>query len=181
MINFIDLFAGTGGIRLGMEQACDELGLPYQCVLSSEIDKHARDTYQINFGEYPQGDVREISEIPAFNFLLGGFPCQSFSYAGKQKGFGDTRGTLFFEIERLLKAHKPKAFLLENVRGLVSHDKGRTFKTIIQALEDLGYGVTYLLANCSNFGVPQNRVRIYWEDTVFLTGTPVFRLGCRML
>lgn len=144
-----------------MEQACDELGLPYQCVLSSEIDKHARDTYQINFGEYPQGDVREISEIPAFNFLLGGFPCQSFSYAGKQKGFGDTRGTLFFEIERLLKAHKPKAFLLENVRGLVSHDKGRTFKTIIQALEDLGYGVTYLLANSSNFGVPQNRVRIY--------------------
>ncbi len=161
MINFIDLFAGTGGIRLGMEQACDELGILNKCILSSEIDKNARETYQMNFGEYPLGDIREISDIPEFNFLLGGFPCQSFSYAGKQKGFGDTRGTLFFEIERLLKAHKPNAFLLENVRGLTSHDKGRTFKTIIQALEDLGYGVTYLLANSSNFGVPQNRVRIY--------------------
>lgn len=161
MVNFIDLFAGTGGIRLGIEQACDELGITHKCVLSSEIDKNARDIYQMNFGEYPKGDIHEVFDIPEFNFLLGGFPCQSFSYAGKQKGFGDTRGTLFFEIERLLKIHMPQAFLLENVRGLVTHDKGRTFRTIIQALENLGYGVTYLLANSSNFGVPQNRVRIY--------------------
>lgn len=146
---------------MGMEQACEELGIPYKCVFSSEIDKNARETYKINFGEYPQGDIRDISELPDFNFLLGGFPCQSFSYAGKQKGFGDTRGTLFFEIERLLRLYLPKAFLLENVRGLVTHDKGRTLKTIIQALEGLGYGVTYILANSSNYGVPQNRVRIY--------------------
>ncbi|MEI6915762.1 MAG: DNA (cytosine-5-)-methyltransferase, partial [Armatimonadota bacterium] len=100
-------------------------------------------------------------QIGHFEFLLAGFPCQPFSFAGKQRGFGDTRGTLFYEIERILTAYKPKAFLLENVRGLTSHDNGRTFKTIINALEKIGYGVTYLLLNSSNFGVPQNRVRIY--------------------
>lgn len=157
----IDLFAGTGGIRIGFEQACKELGINTECILSSEIDKKACETYQLNFGENPLGDIREIEQIKPFDILLAGFPCQPFSYAGKQKGFGDTRGTLFFEVERILKRHKPKAFLLENVRGLTTHDNGRTFKTIIMALEDLGYGVTYLLLNSSNFGVPQNRVRIY--------------------
>jgi DNA (cytosine-5)-methyltransferase 1 len=161
MIKFIDLFAGTGGIRIGMEQACEELGIENKCILSSEIDKSACETYEMNFGEYPQGDIHHIKNIQDYNFLLGGFPCQPFSYAGKQKGFGDTRGTLFYEIERLLKEQKPKAFLLENVRGLTTHDKGRTFKTIVKVLEDLGYGVNFLLLNSSNFGVPQNRVRVY--------------------
>ncbi|MCB9800571.1 MAG: DNA (cytosine-5-)-methyltransferase [Pseudomonadales bacterium] len=160
-LKFIDLFAGTGGIRIGFQQACKELGIDTECLLSSEIDKAACETYKLNFGEYPEGDIREIKKIPDFDFLLAGFPCQPFSYAGKQRGFGDTRGTLFFEIQRILKDHKPKAFLLENVRGLTTHDKGRTFKTIIGELESLGYGVTYLLLNSSNFGVPQNRVRIY--------------------
>ncbi len=160
-LKFIDLFAGTGGIRLGFEQACRELGIDTQCILSSEIDKHACETYKNNFGEEPNGDIRQITNVDKFDFLLAGFPCQPFSYAGKQRGFGETRGTLFFEIERLLKDHQPKAFLLENVRGLTTHDSGRTFKTIVKALEDLGYGVSYLLLNSSNFGVPQNRVRVY--------------------
>ncbi|QTR45249.1 DNA cytosine methyltransferase [Thiothrix litoralis] len=161
MMRFVDLFAGIGGIRLGFEQTMQALGIPCECVLSSEIDKHAQDTYALNFGEKPQGDIYAIQEFPEFDFLLAGFPCQPFSYAGKQQGFGDTRGTLFFQIERILRDYKPQGFLLENVRGLTTHDKGRTFKTIIQHLEALGYGVEYLLLNGSSFGIPQNRVRVY--------------------
>ncbi|MDJ1171454.1 DNA cytosine methyltransferase [Roseofilum sp. BLCC_M154] len=161
MIRFIDIFAGIGGMRLGFEKACNDFGVDCECVLSSEIDKKAIETYKLNFGQEPYGDIQKIDLVPNFDFLLAGFPCQPFSYAGKQKGFGDTRGTLFFEIERLLKSYQPKGFLLENVRGLTSHDKGRTFKTIIHRLEKLGYGVSYLLLNSSNFGVPQNRIRIY--------------------
>lgn len=160
-LKFIDLFAGTGGIRLAFENACQKFGIEAECILSSEIDKKACETYELNFNEKPQGDIREITKIEPFDVLLGGFPCQPFSYAGKQKGFGDTRGTLFFEIERLLKANSPRFFLLENVRGLTTHDNGRTFATIIKSLEDLGYAVKPLLLNSSNFGVPQNRVRIY--------------------
>lgn len=161
MIKFIDLFAGTGGIRLGFEQACQKLGLTTECVFSSEIDKNACASYELNFGHNPFSDVTKIDELPAFDFMLAGFPCQSFSYAGKRKGFGETRGTLFFEVERLLAKYKPKGFLLENVRGLTSHDQGRTFETIINSLKNLGYSVEYLLLNSSDFGVPQNRVRIY--------------------
>jgi DNA (cytosine-5)-methyltransferase 1 len=160
-LTFIDLFAGTGGIRIGFQDACHELGIETECILSSEIDSKACETYEMNFKETPKGDIRNIKNIKPFDVLLGGFPCQPFSYAGKQKGFGDTRGTLFFEIERLLKKYKPKFFLLENVRGLTTHDNGRTFATIIQALEKLNYGVNHLLLNSSNFGVPQNRVRVY--------------------
>lgn len=160
-LRFIDLFAGTGGIRIGFEQACKALGLVSRCVLSSEIDEKARETYEANFGDDPLGDIRKIDNLDPFDVLLAGFPCQPFSYAGKQKGFGDTRGTLFFEVERILKAHKPKYFMLENVRGLTTHDGGRTFATIIKSLEDLGYGVKHVLLNSSNFGVPQNRVRVY--------------------
>lgn len=161
MIKFVDLFAGIGGIRLGVEQACKEIGISSECVLSSEIDKKACETYELNFNENPYGDVRELSKIKDFDIMLAGFPCQTFSYAGKQMGFGDTRGTLFFEIERLLKENKPKAFILENVRGLITNDRGRTFKTILKLLENIGYGVSYVLLNSSNFNVPQNRVRIY--------------------
>ena len=133
-IRFIDLFAGTGGLRLGLEQAAHELGFETECILSSDIDKRSQETYEMNFGERPVGDIREIKEVKPFDILLGGFPCQPFSYAGKQRGFVDTRGTLFFEVERLLSEHAPEAFLLENVRGLTTHDGGRTFQTILQKL-----------------------------------------------
>ena len=161
MLRFVDLFAGIGGIRLGFEQAMWELGIDAQCVLSSEIDQRAQETYQLNFGERPQGDIYGINDFPPFDFMLAGFPCQPFSYAGKQQGFVDTRGTLFFEIERLLRDHRPMGFLLENVRGLTSHDQGRTFATIIEKLKALDYGVSFLILNSSNFGIPQNRVRVY--------------------
>lgn len=161
MIKYIDLFAGVGGIRLGVSQALSKNGIEARCVLSSEINEKACETYQLNFGEHPSGDVKLIDEVEPFDLLLGGFPCQPFSYAGKRMGFGDTRGTLFFEIERLLEKYRPKAFLLENVRGLYTHDEGRTFNTIMDKLHGLGYGTYDLLQNSSNFGVPQNRVRLY--------------------
>lgn len=161
MIKYIDLFAGVGGIRLGATSALKKQGIESQCVLSSEIDEKACETYQLNFSEYPSGDIRSITEIEPFDFLLAGFPCQPFSYAGKRQGFGDTRGTLFFEVERIINKYQPKAFLLENVRGLYTHDGGRTFETIISKLHGLGYGTYDMLLNSSDFGVPQNRVRLY--------------------
>ncbi len=161
MIKFIDLFAGTGGIRLGFEEACRKHGIKMECVYSSEIDKNACKSYELNFGENPFSDITKVSELPDFNFMLAGFPCQAFSYAGKRKGFGDTRGTLFFDVERLLKKYRPQGFLLENVRGLTTHDKGRTFETIVNSLKSLGYSIEYRLLNSSNFNVAQNRVRIY--------------------
>jgi DNA (cytosine-5)-methyltransferase 1 len=161
-VKFIDLFAGTGGMRLALEQVASAIGFESECVFSSEIDPDACETYRLNFKEISSGDIRQSSgEIPPFDFLLAGFPCQPFSYAGKRMGFGDTRGTLFFEIETILKAHKPKGFLLENVRGLTTHDGGKTLKTIIHSLNELGYATKYILCNSSNFGVPQNRVRVY--------------------
>ncbi|MCA3943972.1 DNA cytosine methyltransferase [Vibrio vulnificus] len=175
MLKFVDLFAGTGGIRLGFEQACSELKIETKCVFSSEIDKKAAKSYEKNFNENPLSDITQIDEkqLPDFDVLLAGFPCQAFSYAGKQKGFGDTRGTLFFDVERILQEKRPKYFLLENVRGLTTHDKGRTFQTIKESLEKLGYSVDYLLLNSSNFDVPQNRVRIYilgvLSDSISLT------------
>lgn len=154
----IDLFAGIGGIRLGFQ-------LTGQCqtVFSSEIDKFACKTYQANFGELPAGDITKIAsnEIPDHDILVGGFPCQAFSQAGKKLGFEDTRGTLFFEIARIIAAKRPKCFLLENVRNLVSHDKGKTFATILATLDTLGYQVYYSLLKAKDFGVPQNRERIY--------------------
>ncbi len=174
MIKYIDLFAGVGGIRLGVSQALSMNGIRSECVLSSEINEKACETYQLNFGEYPNGDIKLIDEVEPFDLLLGGFPCQPFSYAGKRMGFGDTRGTLFFEIERLLEKYRPKAFLLENVRGLYTHDGGRTFNTIMDKLHGLGYGTYDLLQNSSNFGVPQNRVRLYIVG--ILGATPEMRL-----
>ena len=163
VLRFADLFAGIGGIRLGFEAACGELGIKTKCVFSSEINPNSQETYKENFGELPSGDIREVQALPEVDVVLGGFPCQTFSYAGKRMGFGDTRGTLFFEIERLISIaeKKPKLLILENVRGLITHDNGRTLKTILKHIEELGYGVEYLLLNSSNFGVPQNRMRIY--------------------
>lgn len=161
MIKFVDLFAGIGGMRLGLEESLRDKGLEGECVFSSEIDTKAQNTYEINFNEKPFGDIREIDNLPKHDILLAGFPCQPFSYAGKQRGFGDTRGTLFFEIERLVESSNPEMILLENVRGLTSHDGGRTIHTIITKLEDLGYGVSHVLLNSALHGVPQNRMRIY--------------------
>ena len=160
-VRFIDLFAGTGGIRLAFEQALHDVGYRGACVKSVEIDPCACRTYELNFHESPYGDVRKVDDIEPFDVLLAGFPCQAFSYAGKQKGFADTRGTLFFEVERLLDKYRPKLVFLENVRGLTSHDGGKTFKTIIEKLRNLGYDVEYRLVNASSLGVPQNRTRIY--------------------
>jgi DNA (cytosine-5)-methyltransferase 1 len=152
---FIDLFAGIGGIRLGFEFYGGE------CVFSSEWDIFAQDTYEANFGERPAGDITKIdpNEIPNHDILLGGFPCQAFSICGDQKGFSDTRGTLFFNIEEILRIKKPYAFMLENVKNIKSHDKGRTFKIILEHLHDLGYFVHHTILNSLDFGVPQKRER----------------------
>jgi len=154
---FIDLFAGIGGIRIPFQ----ELG--GKCVFSSEWDQFAQKTYRVNFGENPHGDITQIEskEIPDFDVLLGGFPCQPFSSAGLKKGFADTRGTLFFEIERIMRDKRPKAFLLENVKQLRTHDRGRTLKVILKHIEDLNYYVKYEVLRAGDFGVPQNRERTY--------------------
>lgn len=154
---FIDLFAGIGGIRIGFESVGGE------CVFTSEWDKAAQKTYQENFGEIPYGDITKIKpeEIPNFDMLLAGFPCQPFSQAGLKKGFEDTRGTLFFDIARIIERHKPAVVFLENVRNLAGHDKGNTLKVIIRTLENLGYKVFNKILNAKDFGVPQNRARIY--------------------
>ncbi|WP_041962330.1 DNA cytosine methyltransferase [Sulfurospirillum cavolei] len=156
----IDLFAGIGGIRRGFERAFQS---KIEFVFASEIDKYACETYYANYGEKPYGDITKIDEknIPPFDILLGGFPCQAFSVAGLRKGFEDTRGTLFFEIARIVKHHKPKVIFLENVKGFKNHDKGTTFKIVKETLEKLGYKVFAQVLNAKDFGVPQNRERIY--------------------
>ncbi|MGN0812404.1 MAG: HaeII family restriction endonuclease [Candidatus Coproplasma sp.] len=154
---FIDLFAGIGGIRLAFENVGGV------CVFSSEWDENACKTYRANFGEQPSGDITKINaaDIPDFDILLAGFPCQPFSIAGKKAGFNhETQGTLFFDVERILKAKKPKAFLLENVKNLKTHDNGNTLNTIISHLEALGYNVYYKVLNALDYGVPQKRERI---------------------
>lgn len=177
---FIDLFAGIGGIRLPFQN------LGGECLFSSEWDKFSIKTYAANFGELPKGDISKISswEIPSHDILLAGFPCQAFSQAGLRKGFADTRGTMFFEIQRILAAKQPKAFLLENVKQLKGHDKGKTLKTILEILrgendqnipddypvseevrnsmnKKLNYAVDFKVLKANNFGVPQKRERIY--------------------
>lgn len=154
--SFIDLFAGVGGIRMGFQ------AVGGRCVFSSEWNSDAAKTYRLNFGEEPRGDITKIAsdEIPNFDILLAGFPCQPFSISGKMKGFADTRGTLFFEVCRIIEAKHPKVVFLENVKHLVHHDNGRTFGVILQKLSDLGYHVSWRILNGSDFGVPQNRERI---------------------
>lgn len=160
MTKIVDLFAGIGGIRLGFEQAFEDV----HCVFTSEIDKYAVQTYQANFGdEIVSGDITKIvtQDIPQHDILLAGFPCQPFSQAGLKKGFNDTRGTLFFDIERILLEKKPKAFLLENVKQLKGHDGGRTIDTILEHLRMAGYETHCKVLSARDFGVPQNRERIY--------------------
>lgn len=181
---FIDLFAGIGGIRLGFQKNNGK------CVFTSEWDKFAQKTYHANFGEWPAGDITQIpsKDIPDHDILLGGFPCQAFSQAGLKKGFSDPRGTLFFDVQRILVEKRPKAFLLENVKQLKGHDKGNTLKTILNVLEGnnsltkqelkeigknlnddalkalsekLNYHVTFKVLNANQYGVPQNRERVY--------------------
>lgn len=166
---FIDLFAGIGGIRLGFESVGGK------CVFSSEFDEDACKTYEANFGEHPSGDITKIEakDIPDFDILLGGFPCQAFSIIGKKEGFAnETCGTLFFDIERILKEKRPRAFMLENVRNLTAHDGGKTFRVIREHLEALGYNVYAKVLNALDYGVPQKRERIIivgFRDNVMFT------------
>ncbi|MCW6035533.1 DNA (cytosine-5-)-methyltransferase [Spirulina subsalsa FACHB-351] len=163
-LRFIDLFAGLGGMRIGLEKACTSLQIKSHCVFTSEIKSSALAVYSQYFLDQTiAGDISQIpsQEIPNFDILLAGFPCQPFSSAGTRQGFLDTRGTLFFEIQRILKAKKPLGFLLENVEGLAKHDQGRTLKTILYCLQSLGYQVTWKVLNSQDFGVAQNRKRIY--------------------
>lgn len=174
-IKFIDLFAGIGGIRKGFELACAEVGYETKCVFTSEIKPYAIDVLNQNHPqEIVHGDITKVDEkdMPEFDFLLAGFPCQAFSAAGKRLGFLDTRGTLFFDVERILKEKEPFGFVLENVEGLVNHDRenpkdeiGRTLSTILRHLDDLGYHVNWKVLNAKNFEVPQDRKRIYIVGT----------------
>jgi DNA (cytosine-5)-methyltransferase 1 len=155
-MKYIDLFAGIGGMRIPF----DELGCLN--VFASEIDHGACQTYEANFGHMPNGDITKIDEkdIPEHDLLLAGFPCQAFSIMGKKLGFSDTRGTMFFEVERILKYHRPQVILLENVKQLVTHDEGKTLKVILDSLEKIGYYVKYKVLNALDFGLPQKRERV---------------------
>ena len=190
-MRFIELFAGIGGFRYGLEAVqntgyqtthrqetterisgmvsdtkCDTIQRTlFSCVWANEIDKYACQIYRKNYGEGElyEGDITTVNtnDIPDHDILVGGFPCQAFSIAGKRAGFGDTRGTLFFEIARILDHHRPKCVLLENVKGLLSHDSGKTFQTILKVLADIGYRVEWQVLNSKDFGVPQNRERVF--------------------
>lgn len=174
-VRFIDLFAGIGGIRQGFENAFISRGFSTECVLTSEIKPHAVKVLQANnHAENYCGDITKVnsSEIPDFDFLLAGFPCQAFSYAGKRLGFMDTRGTMFFEVERILRDKRPFGFILENVEGLVTHDRddnkkpiGKTLTTILNKLDELNYCVTWKVLNAKDFGLAQDRKRIYIAGT----------------
>ena len=159
-IKYFSMFSGIGGFEYGMEQSDYE----FECVGYSEIDKYARSIYEkhypnhINYGDATRIDT---STLPDFDLLVGGFPCQAFSVAGKRRGFDDTRGTLFFEIARILKDKRPRYFLLENVKGLLYHNQGETFKTILEVLTDLGYNVQWEIYNSQYYGTPQRRERIF--------------------
>ena len=157
-MKFIELFGGIGGFRLGMEK------YEHECIWYNDFDKYCVEIYNKNFNEdYEPKDIRNVDarEIPNHDCICAGFPCQSFSIAGKRKGMEDTRGTLFFEICRIAKFHKSKMLFLENVRGLLSHDGGETFRIILESLWNLGYDVEWQLLNSKNYGVPQNRERVF--------------------
>lgn len=162
-IRFIDLFCGIGGFRIAAERVARLMGATSECVLSSDIDEPCKNAYEANFGERPFGDISQLDaeRIPDHDLLLAGFPCQPFSIIGHRKGFEDTRGTLFFEIARILKNKRPKAFVLENVKMLKGHNKGKTLNRIMEALRDLGYICDYRVLNALDFGLPQKRERVF--------------------
>jgi|TARA_B100001971_G_C18252094_1_gene579075 DNA (cytosine-5)-methyltransferase 1 len=179
-IKFIDLFCGIGGFRTAMDQACVENDLIPECVFSSDIDAYCQDSYEANFGERPEGDITKIDEknIPDHDILFAGFPCQPFSIIGQMQGFNDIRGTLFFDIARIIKHKKPKAFILENVKQLVGHDRGKTLKVIVKTLEkELGYNVQYVVLNALDYGLPQKRERViivgHREPILFSFPSPI--------
>jgi DNA (cytosine-5)-methyltransferase 1 len=161
-IKFIDLFCGIGGFHVAMDEACQENELISDCVFSSDIDTFCQDSYEVNFGQRPIGDITKVDEkeVPDHDILFAGFPCQPFSIIGQMQGFNDIRGTLFFDIARIIKHKQPKAFVLENVKQLIGHDKGRTLKTIIKTLQELGYHVQYAVLNAIDYGLPQKRERV---------------------
>jgi DNA (cytosine-5)-methyltransferase 1 len=162
-IRYIDLFCGIGGFRIAAGLAAESLGTLTNCVYSCDTDMNCQRVYEVNFGEKPAGDITavEAADIPAHDLLLAGFPCQPFSIIGKRKGFEDTRGTLFFDIARILEEKKPAAFLLENVKLLAGHNNGRTLTRIMKALKDLGYHAEFRAFNAMDFGLPQKRERIF--------------------
>ncbi len=170
VLRFVDLFAGIGGIRCGLEQAARDRGMTPVCVLTSEIKPYAVDVLRENHPEETvTGDITKVKtkDIPDFDVLCAGFPCQAFSSAGRRQGFADTRGTLFFEIERILRDKRPKGFILENVEGLVNHDEGRTLQVIVDRLTALDYKFDYRVLNSRYFGVPQDRKRIYIVGSLY--------------
>lgn len=193
-MKFIDLFAGIGGFRYGLQKveiesessSDNESGASqhgqraFHCVWSNEWDKYANQIYTKHFGECDSRDIRivDTKDIPDHDLLCAGFPCQSFSIAGKRLGFEDTRGTMFFEIARIIRDKRPRYFLLENVKGLLSHDEGKTFQTILGVLSDLGYEYQWQVLNSKNFGVPQNRERVFIVGHLRETSRPeVFPIG----
>lgn len=171
-VRYFSMFSGIGGFELGIERAAKDLGLTTECVGYSEIDKHAIKTYEEHFNHDNYGDATTIdpTALPEFDILAAGFPCQAFSIAGKRLGFDETRGTLFFDIARILDAKQPRYFILENVKGLINHNKGQTFRTIIRTLDELGYDLQWQVLNSRYHGVPQNRERVYIVGN--LGGTP---------
>lgn len=163
VIRFIDLFCGIGGFRIAMEGAAKAARRKAHCVFSSDFDKKCRATYAVNFGEEPFGDIQKWNEneTPDHDVLLAGFPCQPFSIIGEKRGFEDARGTLFYDIARILKAKRPKMFLLENVKMLIGHDQGRTIRRIMETLQALDYNVEFRCFNAMDFGLPQKRQRVF--------------------
>ena len=161
-LKFIDLFCGIGGFRIAMDDICRKNGIIPDCVFSSDIDTYCQKSYELNFGHKPAGDIQKIDEknIPDHDVLLAGFPCQPFSIIGNRKGFEDTRGTLFYDIARILIEKRPQAFVLENVKQLVGHNKGETLNVIIRTLKESGYHVQYKILNALDYGLPQKRERV---------------------
>jgi len=174
-LRYIELFAGIGGFRVGLEKAGG-----FSCVYSNEFDRYANSVYRKHFGECDIRDIKTVQtrELPQFDMLVGGFPCQSFSVAGKRKGFSDIRGTMFFEVIRIAQEKLPSLVLLENVKGLLNHDKGETFATMLFALDEIGYNAQWEVLNTQNFGIPQHRERIFIIATPRERDTPkIFPIG----
>jgi DNA (cytosine-5)-methyltransferase 1 len=162
-VRCVDLFCGIGGFRVAVGQLAADHSIPAEFVFSSDIDRHCQKAYQVNFGQIPAGDITQVNEaeIADHDLLLAGFPCQPFSIIGRMKGFADTRGTLFFDIARILKAKQPAAFILENVRLLTRHNLGKTLGRILETLAELGYHADHRVLNALDFGLPQKRERVF--------------------